>query len=315
MGKIFERQGELIMAEKNTAVAEAKEAESRELVAKDFTEGMVVKIKQKEKFGLTFPKDYNYTNEFMSAMLILQDTVDMNKKPVLQSCTRASIENALVEMVTNGLSMQKKQCYPVAYGGKLQCQKSVYGNTCIARRYGLKDITAEVIYEGDTFEYEIVNGKKSIVTHKQDFENIDNDKVKGAYAIATMDDGSALTEVMNIKQIKQAWKQGYGYKENGNGTHQKFTDQMAMKTVKNRLLKQINNTYGSFYDGNYDNEEELPSYDERMQADVDYDIEQNANSVDFVEGDIVDDLVEDTATEATEEQAEDSTLPPFMQEN
>ena len=300
------------MAE-NTAVAEKKEAESRELVAKDFTEGMVVKIKQKEKFGLTFPKDYNYTNEFMSAMLILQDTVDMNKKPVLQSCTRASIENALVEMVTSGLSMQKKQCYPVAYGGKLQCQKSVYGNTCIARRYGLKDITAEVIYEGDTFEYEIVNGKKKVITHKQDFENIDNDKVKGAYAIATMDDGSVLTEVMNIKQIKQAWKQGYGYKENGNGTHQKFTDQMAMKTVKNRLLKQINNTYGSFYDGNYDNEEELPSYDERMQTDVDYDIEQNANSVDFVEGDIVDDVVENTAAEAAEEQAEDSTLPPFMQ--
>ena len=49
------------MAE-NAAVAEKKEAESRELVAKDFTEGMVVKIKQKEKFGLTFPKDYNYTN-------------------------------------------------------------------------------------------------------------------------------------------------------------------------------------------------------------------------------------------------------------
>ena len=73
------------MAE-NTAVAEKKEAESRELVAKDFTEGMVVKIKQKEKFGLTFPKDYNYTNELMSAMLILQDTQDMNKKPVLQSC-------------------------------------------------------------------------------------------------------------------------------------------------------------------------------------------------------------------------------------
>ena len=300
------------MAE-NTAVAETKEVESRELVAKDFTEGMVVKIKQKEKFGLTFPKDYNYTNEFMSAMLILQDTVDMNKKPVLQSCTRASIENALVEMVTSGLSMQKKQCYPVAYGGKLQCQKSVYGNTCIARRYGLKDITAEVIYEGETFEYEIVNGKKKVITHKQDFENIDNDKVKGAYAIATMDDGSVLTEVMNIKQIKQAWKQGYGYKENGNGTHQKFTDQMAMKTVKNRLLKQINNTYGSFYDGNYDNEEELPSYDERMQTDVDYDIEQNANSVDFVEGDIVDDVVENTAAEAAEEQAEDSTLPPFMQ--
>ena len=101
------------MAE-TTAVAES---EKRELVAKDFTEGMVMKVREKEKFGLTFPKDYNYTNEFMSAMLILQDTVDNNKQPVLNSCTRTSIENALVEMVTSGLSMQKKQCYPVAYGG------------------------------------------------------------------------------------------------------------------------------------------------------------------------------------------------------
>ena len=56
-----------------------KEVESKELVAKDFTEGMVVKIKQKEQFGLTFPKDYNYTNEFMSAMLILQETTDRIK--------------------------------------------------------------------------------------------------------------------------------------------------------------------------------------------------------------------------------------------
>lgn len=295
------------MAE-TTAVAES---EKRELVAKDFTEGMVMKVREKEKFGLTFPKDYNYTNEFMSAMLILQDTVDNNKQPVLKSCTRASIENALVEMVTSGLSMQKKQCYPVAYGGKLQCQKSVYGNTCIARRYGLKDITAEVIYEGDTFEYEIVNGKKHIVTHKQDFENIDNDKVKGAYAIATMDDGSILTEVMNIKQIKQAWKQGFGYKENGNGTHQKFTDQMAMKTVKNRLLKQINNTYGSFYDGNYDSDEDIPAYDERMQADVEYDITNNTNSVEFEDADVVSDT-EIAQGEVVEEQT-DSTLPPFMQ--
>lgn len=289
----------------------AAENEKRELVAKDFTEGMVMKVREKEKFGLTFPKDYNYTNEFMSAMLILQDTVDSNKKPVLQSCTRASIENALVEMVTSGLSMQKKQCYPVAYGGKLQCQKSVYGNTCIARRYGLKDITAEVIYEGDKFEYEIVNGKKHIVTHKQDFENIDNDKVKGAYAIATMDDGNILTEVMNIKQIKQAWKQGFGYKENGSGTHQKFTDQMAMKTVKNRLLKQINNTYGSFYDGNYDSDEDIPTYDERMQADFEYDIANNANSVEFEDADLVADT-EVVQGEVVEEQA-DSTLPPFMQ--
>lgn len=290
------------MAE-NIAVAETKEAESRELVAKDFTEGMVVKIKQKEKFGLTFPKDYNYTNEFMSAMLILQDTVDMNKKPVLQSCTRASIENALIEMVTNGLSMQKKQCYPVAYGGKLQCQKSVYGNTCIARRFGLKDINAAVVYKGDTFKYHKEDAKTIIDSHEQSFENIDNDNIVGAYAVAVMDNGEKIAEVMTIAQIKQAWKQGYGYKENGNGTHQKFADQMAMKTVKNRLLKYINNSHS----GNENEDYEEISHEEMLEQDVAYDIEQNANSVDFEESNIVE-------GEIVEQQEDDASLPPFMQE-
>ena len=296
------------MAE-NTAVAEKKEAESRELVAKDFTEGMVVKIKQKERFGLTFPKDYNYTNEFMSAMLILQDTVDMNKKPVLQSCTRASIENALIDMVTDGLSMRKKQCYPVAYAGKLSCQPSVYGATCIARRYGLDDINAEVVYEGDKFRYTIMNGKKTIVEHTQEIDNIDNDKIKGAYAVAVMRDGTVKTEIMTIKQIKTAWKQGFGYKENGNGVHQKFTDQMAMKTVKNRLLKSINNTHSGF--GEEDDYEEI-SHDEMLEQDVTYDIEQNANSEPFV---VAESEATDSAAVEPEKVVEnDENVPDFMKD-
>lgn len=294
---------------KKQEITEVAETEKKEVVAKDFTEGMVVKIQQKEKFGLTFPKDYNYTNEFMSAMLILQDTVDSNKKPVLQSCSRASIENALVEMVTQGLSMQKKQCYPVAYGGRLQCQKSVYGNTCIARRYGLKDINAAVIYKGDVFKYHKEDAKTIIDVHEQSFENIDNDKIIGAYAVAIMNDGERIAEVMNMAQIKQAWKQGFGYRENGNGTHQKFPDQMAMKTVKNRLLKYINNTYSG--NGIEDDFGEV-SHEEMIEQDIAYDIEQNANSVDFDEDvetvEVVGEVVENES-----DAVEDTELPPFMQ--
>lgn len=281
------------MAE-NTQIAKEKETQSKELIAKDFTEGMVIEIKQKEKFGLTFPENYNYTNELMSAMLILQDTVDMNKKPVLQSCSRASIENALINMVTDGLSMRKKQCYPVAYAGKLSCQPSVYGATCVARRYGLLDIEAEVIYEGDTFNYTIVNGKKTITEHIQEIGNIDNDKIKGAYAIAFLKDGTSKVEIMTIGQIKTAWKQGFGYKENGNGVHQKFTDQMAKKTVKNRLLKAINNTYSGF--GRDDDYEEI-SHEEMVEQDVAYDIEQSANSVDFDESVVDSEIVSEESAE------------------
>lgn len=280
--------------EENTQIAKEKETQSKELIAKDFTEGMVIEIKQKEKFGLTFPENYNYTNELMSAMLILQDTVDMNKKPVLQSCSRASIENALINMVTDGLSMRKKQCYPVAYAGKLSCQPSVYGATCVARRYGLLDIEAEVIYEGDTFNYTIVNGKKTITEHIQEIGNIDNDKIKGAYAIAFLKDGTSKVEIMTIGQIKTAWKQGFGYKENENGVHQKFTDQMAKKTVKNRLLKSINNTYSGF--GRDDDYEEI-SHEEMVEQDVAYDIEQSANSVDFDESVVDSEIVSEESAE------------------
>lgn len=295
-------------AENKSEVAkDSKTVKSTDLVARDYTDGIVLKVKEKENFGLTFPKGYNYTNEVMAAMLILKDTVDMNKKPVLESCTRASIENTLLEMTTKGLSMQRKQCYPVAYGGKLQCQLSVYGNTCISRRYGLKEIDAICIYDGDTFDYHIENAKCVIDGHKQDFMSIDTDKIKGAYAIATMTDGTEHVEIMNMSMIKQAWKQGFGYKESGNGTHQKFTDQMAMKTVKNRLLKFINNTYGSQELNEY---EEEPSFGEMLEESVAHDIYQNANSEDFefeseiVEGDVVD--ADGTPIEETDGKAKPS---------
>lgn len=263
-------------------VAEVGKQQAGLVVNNAFVDGLVSQLQTKEKYGLTFPKDYNYQNELMGAYLILKETQDANKKPVLESCTQVSIANTLMDMVTLGVSMQKKQCYPVAYGGKLQCQISVYGNTCIARRYGLKTIDAMCIYDGDTFTYHIENARIVIDEHKQDFLHINKDKIIGAYAIVTMDDGSQYVELMSMDMIKQAWKQGFGYKEGGSGTHQKFTDQMAMKTVKNRALKYIIRTYGTqAVSDAYDNFEETET-DDRVVMDVQHDISENANSTDFI---------------------------------
>lgn len=81
---------------------------------------------------------------------------------------------------------------------------------------------------------------------------------------------------------KQSWSQGFGYKENGNGTHQKFTDQMAKKTVVNRALKQIINTHGDVFVQEADNDTETVSKDDAFASDVAYDIEQNANTEEFI---------------------------------
>ena len=286
------------MATKNE-VAEQGKKNAELIVNNAFIDGLSMQLQEKTKYGLSFPADYNPTNALMGAYLIMKETTDKNGKCILESCSQASIANSLMDMATLGLNASKKQGYFIAYGGKCQFQKSYFGNITLARRNGLKTINAEIIYDGDTFKYHIENGMKVIDVHEQDFMNIDNDKILGAYAVAVMDDGRKVVEVMNINQLKKAWNQRMGgLKEDASSTHMKFKDQMAKKTVINRLCKLIGNTST---DGNIseisDRLDEVADVD-MVAEDVAYEIENNANQVDF------DDVVEPQETK--------QELPEFM---
>lgn len=271
------------MATKNELAEQGKK--NAELVVNNaFIDGLSMQLQEKTKYGLSFPADYNPTNALMGAYLIMKETTDKNGKCILESCSQASIANSLMDMATLGLNASKKQGYFIAYGGKCQFQKSYFGNITLARRNGLKTINAEIIYDGDTFKYHIENGMKVIDVHEQDFMNIDNDKILGAYAVAVMDDGRKVVEVMNINQLKKAWNQRMGgLKEDASSTHMKFKDQMAKKTVINRLCKLIGNTST---DGNIseisDRLDEVAEVD-MIAEDVAYEIENNANQIEFSE--------------------------------
>ena len=283
------------MATKNE-VAEAGKKNAELVVNNAFIDGLSMQLQEKTKYGLSFPADYNPTNALMGAYLIMKETTDKNGKCILESCSQASIANSLMDMATLGLNASKKQGYFIAYGGKCQFQKSYFGNITLARRNGLKTINAEIIYDGDIFKYHIENGMKVIDVHEQDFMNIDNDKILGAYAVAVMDDGRKVVEVMNINQLKKAWNQRMGgLKEDASSTHMKFKDQMAKKTVINRLCKLIGNTST---DGNIseisDRLDEVAEVD-MIAEDVAYEIENNANTVDF------EDVVEPQGEQATPE--------------
>ena len=265
-----------------------------------FIDGLSMQLQEKTTYGLSFPADYNPTNALMGAYLIMKETTDKNGKCILESCSQASIANSLMDMATLGLNASKKQGYFIAYGGKCQFQKSYFGNITLARRNGLKTVNAEIIYDGDTFKYHIENGMKVIDVHEQDFMNIDNDKILGAYAVAVMDDGRKVVEVMNINQLKKAWNQRMGgLKEDASSTHMKFKDQMAKKTVINRLCKLIGNTST---DGNIseisDRLDEVAEVD-MVAEDVAYEIENNANQVEF---------------EEVAEPQDEQTTPDFMKE-
>lgn len=297
------------VAEKKQELTKQGKQQASLIVNNAFIDGLSAQLKEKEKYGLSFPSDYNPTNALMGAYLILKETNDKNGKCVLETCSQASIANTLMDMVTMGLSMQKKQCYPIAYGGKLQCQVSYHGYKAMAHRYGAKIINAEVIYEGDTFEYHIENGRKVLNKHLQDFKNINLDKIVGAYCVVILVDGSSYMEVMNMSQIKTAWKKGYGYKENS-GTHKDFTDMMAKKTVTSRACKQIVQQRGDvFVIDSFEKADELENIDV-VAENVAYDIQNTANreefAVDVPEDEVVESFTD--ATQGTTEPVED-TLP------
>lgn len=205
----------------------------------NITESVLARVNQFQALGeLRIPENYSPENALKSAYLILTDMVDSQNRPVLQSCTQESIANALLNMVVQGLSPMKKQGAFIAYNGKLSWQTEYHGNIALAKRYGgVKEVSANVIYEGDTFEYTInpKNGRKIIVRHEQNFENIDNNKLKGAYATLILDDDSVFVEIMNMHQIRLSWAQGAA--KGNSPAHRNFPDEMAKKTVISRACK------------------------------------------------------------------------------
>ncbi|MVX64984.1 recombinase RecT [Clostridium chromiireducens] len=187
---------------------------------------------------ITMSPNYNYSNVINSAYLILSETLDKEKKPVLQSCSQTSIINTLLDMIIQGLRPAKKQCCFIEFDGKLQLTKTYLGNIAATKRLkGVKNVFANVIYEGDEFSYELnlETGLKKITKHEQKFENIDTNKIKGAYAVVVREDNLNFVEVMNINQIKNLWNQGEA--EGQRGSHKNFTDETAQKTVINRACK------------------------------------------------------------------------------
>jgi recombination protein RecT len=200
------------------------------------------KLDEMQKAGdVKIPANYSVENALKFSYLMLTQITDKNGKKALDVCSNESIMTAMLEMVMKGLNPAKKQCYFIVYGGKLQLQMSYFGLTHMAKTFaGVKEVNAQVIYEGDNFSFKIANGKKVNPVHEQSFENIDNDKIKGAYSVVVDAEGKEHMEVMNMTQIKKSWSKSQGGIKQG--THGDFAEEMAKKTVTNRLLKNYVNT-------------------------------------------------------------------------
>ncbi len=201
---------------------------------KELTEKVGRRVAVMEQEGLALPKNYNYQNALKSAFF------ELDKVRGIENCTQASIANSLLNMITQGLSPAKTQCYFIAYGKELQMQRSYFGTVAALKRLeDIDKISAEVIHEGDIFEIGSNAEMETIVKKfEPKFENQDKPLI-GAFAMIKKTDGTISFTIMTKKEIDQSWRQS---RNKTNMVQQNFGQEMAKRTVLNRAAKMFINT-------------------------------------------------------------------------
>ncbi|HFH8708463.1 TPA: recombinase RecT [Streptococcus agalactiae] len=204
---------------------------SNELTQKQVTSNVATRINQmKDSDGLMIAPKYSVSNALSSAYYALKNGNLLNKD-------QDSIYNALLDMVTQGLSPAKNQCYFVPYGNAVKLTRSYFGTMKVVKQLPeVKDIYAEVIYKGDEFKIKNENGRKVFVSHDTDWMNADNEIV-GAYCIIEKEDSEKILTVMTKKEIDKSWS-----KAKNKNVQNDFPQEMAKRTVINRAAKQFFNT-------------------------------------------------------------------------
>ena len=205
----------------------------------DVSTQVLDRVNEMEQAGaLTLPKGYHAGNALKSAWLYLQTIEDKGHAKAIDTCTKASIANVLLEMVIRG-EYPMKHCYFIPYGNQLTFMEKYTGKLMRAKRdTEIAEVNANVVREGEEFVYTVDRqGLLQLVTHKPTFQTMGN-PIVGAYAVVVNKDNSTRLEVMTMDMIQKAWNQGgFGDRDRQTGAHKNFTDQMCKKTVIARACK------------------------------------------------------------------------------
>lgn len=269
-----------------------KEEKALAMPQANITDEVLVKIQKFEKNGqIFFPNNYSPENALKNAWLKLQEVKDKNNNLALDTCTKPSIANTLLNMVIQGLNPAKNQCYFIAFGNQLTLMRSYFGSIAVAKQFGeIEDITSEIIYQEDEVETDIENGKTIITKHKRKFGNIDKTQIIGAYAtIIYKENVNKKNEslIMTMEQIKMSWKKSKLNPDGKDSTHSLYTEDMCKRTVINKICKYYINSKD---DSNLNLlKEAFETSDEDVkEAEIAYEIKTNANKeiIDIETGEI-----------------------------
>jgi recombination protein RecT len=190
--------------------------------------------------GLKLPANYAVGNALKSAFFALKSSNDGDLIQIAAHVPemKTSIANALIDMVVQGLSPAKTQVYFIKYGQKVQMQRSYFGTQAALKRLSnVDDCWANVVHEGDKFDISAKDDRIVVTNWEPTLEGLDG-QIKYVYAVIEMADGTHQYTIMTFKQIKNSWSQT----RSKGAVQNKFSDEMAKRTVLNRAAKNILNT-------------------------------------------------------------------------
>lgn len=256
------------------------------------TDEMIIEKTDEFVNDIQLPETYNYKKAIKSFCLALPDVKG------IENATPRSIFMAAQNYASRNLDISKNQCALIVYGDKLTLQKQYQGNVALAKKSNphIVDITSNAIYEGDKIEIVKKDGRTE-VKHETNFNNLNNELI-GAYATVIYDDKTTDSEIMTRKSLEMSWSMSKA----GTNVHKKFPEQMARKTVLNRLCLSIIN---SSIDGESPDfvKDEIDQYEEKENVNTNPNIDYE-NAIEMPEFDIQDksdDLEENDKDESNED--------------
>lgn len=187
------------------------------------------------------PEGYDIKGECSSAALKLMNTKTTKGDPILSVCSRESVLMFFKDMVAQNLSFVNNQCYAIPYGDVLSCTPSYFGERSIfAENFPGLMMTANVIYEGDTYDYctDAKHGFNFIENHKSSLQNRNKPIVAAYCTVVEVETDKVVNGcVMTWDEIQVSWSQS-----RNKGTQEKFPVDMAKRTVFKKMCKDYNNT-------------------------------------------------------------------------
>lgn len=213
------------MSEQTTLATQSKSAVQKQPKSwADLLSGRITSIED------ALPKDFNQGRFIQNAITVLSENKD------LQNFKTEQVLAGLVKGAILGLDFMSHECYLIGYGQQLQFQLSYTGAVKLARKYSIdaiKGVHADVVRDGDTFDYE-VKDNKTIINYKP--LPFNKGTVIGAYAYVEFESGNVVAELMNIDELEAVRKKS---KMGQSGAWKEFTNEMYKKSVIKRLMKHI----------------------------------------------------------------------------